>query len=144
MKRNVFILLRYRTETYADNRWFHLCAAQDYKTLKMYKDGVNLGDKANSVAEPVYGHNEIIIGNHPTQSNKLWSFIGSMAHLNIWDKALSSDTITSMANGGKIYVGNLFGWPDLIKYAVPGSITVRRPSPVMTWSGRLQEMNIFL
>ena len=103
----------------------------------MYKDGVNLGDKTEASATQVYGHNEIYIGDSLTANNENWSFIGSMAHLNIWDTALSSTTVTSIASGGKIYVGNLFGWPDLIKYAVPGTISVRRPSPVMTWTGTL-------
>ena len=131
-----FFLCRTRTETYADNNWFHLCAVKDFKTYRMYKDGVHLpSDIVVSSALPVYGHNEIYIGDYPTQSNPNWSFIGSLAHLNIWDKALSSATIASIADGGRIYVGNLLGWPDLLKYAVPGTISVRRPSPVMKWSG---------
>ena len=123
-----------RTETYADNKWFHLCAIQDFTKFQMYKDGVHLGDKTYASATQVYGHNEIYIGDNPKESNENWSFIGSIAHLNIWDKALNSSTVSSIAGGGKIYVGNLFGWPDLIKYAVPGTISVRRPSPVMTWT----------
>ena len=102
----------------------------------MYKNGIQVGsDTHKSGSRVIAGDNEIYIGDNPRESNPNWSFIGSMAHLNIWDKALSSSTVASIADGGKIYVGNLLGWPDLIKYPVPGTINVRRPSPMMTWSG---------
>lgn len=102
----------------------------------MYKNGIQVGsDRQESGSRTIDGNNEIYIGNNPTESNPNWSFLGSMAHLNIWDKALSSATVASIADGGKIYVGNLLGWPDLIKYAIPGTINVRRPSPMMKWSG---------
>ena len=138
-KQALFIFLcRTRTETYADNKWFHLCAVQDYKTFKMYHNGIQVQQSIYiDSAMPIYGHNEMYIGDSPTVSNEKWSFIGSMAHLNIWDKALSSGTISSI--GGNTYIGNLLGWPDLIKYAVPGSINVRRPSPLMKWSGMFDD-----
>ena len=102
----------------------------------MYKNGIQVGsDTHESGSRVIAGDNEIYIGDNPRESNPNWSFIGSMAHLNIWDKALSSPTVASIADGGKIYVGNLLGWPDLIKYPVSGTINVRRPSPMMTWSG---------
>jgi hypothetical protein len=104
----------------------------------MYHNGIQVQQSIYiDSAMPIYGHNEMYIGDSPTVSNEKWSFIGSMAHLNIWDKALSSGTISSI--GGNTYIGNLLGWPDLIKYAVPGSINVRRPSPLMKWSGMFDD-----
>ena len=129
-------MCRSRTETYANNQWFHLCALQDHNDFKMYRNGIDLGPVHHrSTAKPVKGDNEIYIGDSPTIYNTKWSFIGSLAHLNIWDKALDADTIALIADGGQTYVGNLLGWPELAKYAIPGTISVRRPSPLMTWSG---------
>ncbi|XP_028403045.1 uncharacterized protein LOC114525810 [Dendronephthya gigantea] len=122
--------------TYANNEWFHVCAVQDHQTLRLYKNGVLKGSRTHSGIVTIDGHNEIYIGDHPTQANKRWSFLGSMAHLNIWVDALSDSTIASIANEGNTYVGNLFAWPDLAKYAIPGVINIRRPSPVMRWSDK--------
>lgn len=124
------------SETYADDKWFHVCGVKDFQNYRMFKNGVQLGaDIYKSDAVVISSHDEIYIGDHAKNSNQYWSFLGSLAHLNIWDKALSSSTVASIAGGGRTYVGNILGWPDLLKYAIPGTIDVRRPSPVMKWSG---------
>ena len=55
-------------------------------------------------------------------------FLGTLAHVNIWDYVLSNENVTSLSQSCLSGVGNVLKWRDF-KQGIQGNVSVVTPSP---------------
>jgi len=78
-----------------DDTWHHIAATYDGATLRLYVDGVEIGDGTATTGDPIeygfpYGDDDLRIGNYSHVCASASGFIGSLERVRLWDRALSA------------------------------------------------------
>lgn len=113
-----------------DGRWNYLCFTWNstFGSYNFYLNGNNVrngtrfaqGTEINPDGKLVIGQEQDMLGGRFSQSE---SFLGKLAHLDVWDKILTPEEIQGyMLTCEEVY-GNLFAWPEFMIH-VKGDVNI--------------------
>lgn len=107
--------------TVNDGRWHFICVTWNSSggQWKIFLDG-QVSDEGDALASgtsiPVDG--VLVVGQEQDSRgggfSAAESFVGSISHLNLWDKTLSPEEISKIGTSCTPYHGNLRAWPDFL------------------------------
>ena len=90
-----------------DNQRHHICANKTGSMLELYKDGVKIASGSDNSEFFLQNKSNILIG---TKNKKEGFYTGSLEHIMIFDKSLSSANITAISESviNSPNIGNIF------------------------------------
>ncbi|XP_048255629.1 sushi, von Willebrand factor type A, EGF and pentraxin domain-containing protein 1-like [Haliotis rufescens] len=103
-----------------DGIWHHIVItwSANRGSWKLYIDGLLSDSGFNlSTGKPIAGGGMFVIGQEQDSVGGGFdpreAFVGSIAHLNVWDRELPLDSIDSMRTECTEFYGNIVAWPDV-------------------------------
>ena len=116
-----------------DGQWHHICCAWENSegAVKMYEDGAVSGQGIVSKGHTIVSNGSLVLGQEQDKVgggfDSSQAYYGDLSEVNMWNKVLSDDEISRMANECYSGEGNVFKWSDF-KSGVKGDAKVVEPS----------------
>jgi hypothetical protein len=135
------LFVRYRTTNVAgyDGRWhhmyMHMCVSWENTAGKavLYKDGIvktqttdfRRGHVIRGGGTLVIGQDQDTVGGgfQPEES-----FLGDLTGINIWNRVLGPNEISTMSRVCGTGQGNVLSWSDVTSSSIRGQVQIIRPS----------------
>lgn len=114
-----------------DGKWHHICLTWENTagSWNFYKDRIlEVSGEGLRTRYVIESGGRFMLGQNQADLKKEKSFIGLLAHLNIWDHVLSKDNITFLSRSCLSEEGNAVKWSDF-KQGVKGKVRMVTPSP---------------
>ena len=90
------------TGTYiSDNVWHYVVATYDGTYIRLYVDGTIDDTPLNIGLSTINTPHDAVIGYLFDLSTTIWNYIGLIDEVAIWNRALTTDEITELFNGGE-------------------------------------------
>lgn len=92
------------TDSYSFNTWNHLCGVINSSTTRnVFLNGINVGSNTSVALTPT-GLNSVTVGGRWSSGNIGQLYTGRLAEAAVWNTALTSDEIASLADGISCYL----------------------------------------
>ncbi|XP_031552136.1 neuronal pentraxin-1-like [Actinia tenebrosa] len=118
-----------------DDRWHHMCTtwSNNAGQVLVYKDGIVAARKTNFMTgQVIRGGGTLIIGQEQDSVGGSFSasqcYIGDLTGLNIWNRVLGPNEISTMSRDCGAGEGNVLSWSDVISSNRQGQVQLVKPS----------------